>query len=274
MVRSFEYAVLRVIPDARRGECVNVGLVIFKPSGIDVRILQSLSKVSVLNGRLNLDQIRILPKVIEEWTHGVSDSGARHALLKNLGVVSVSDLGYFEISTDQEYEDRIAKLMRNLVVPVAGKRGLQSNVHIKTALKSKFHASRILGTDTVDIARHRVVPDYPIDPDEGLFADFVLKNKVYHVTETADFRAATISNIGRYRAASFAAIKLDKAKSHFGRHTRRFVVYASRDDLAAQPIQLLRDYSDRAFNLASKQEMAEYMEHMVEAAGPNIAGVR
>lgn len=274
MVRSFEYAVLRVIPDARRGECVNVGLVIFVETGVDVRILQPLSKVSALNGRLNLDQIRALPKVIDDWTTGVSDSAAKHALLKNLGVVSVSDLGYFEISSGQEYEDRVTKLMRNLVVPVSPQRSPQSNVHIKTALKSKFHASRILGTETADIARHRVVPDYPIDPDEGLFADFVLKNGAYHVTETADFRAVSISNVGRFRAASFAAIKLDKAKINFGRSTRRFVVYASRDDLTVQPIQLLRDYSDRVFNLDSKDEMAEYMEHMIEAAGPNIAGVR
>ena len=41
-----------------------------------------------------------------------------------------------------------------------------------------------------------MVEDYPIDTDDGLYADFVLKNSAYHVTETADLRVLE-SHVGR-----------------------------------------------------------------------------
>ena len=45
---------------------MNVGLVIFMPEGTDVRLLPTLAKVRALNGRIDLDEIRALPGLIEE----------------------------------------------------------------------------------------------------------------------------------------------------------------------------------------------------------------
>jgi hypothetical protein len=68
------------------------------------------------------------------------------------------------------------------------------------------------------------------------------------------------------RAASFAAIKLDKAKQSFGKTTKRYVVYAARKDAPAQPVNLLGDYSDCIFHIESHQDMASYMEWIMAAA--------
>ena len=266
MARSYKYAVLRVTPDVRRGESVNVGLAIFTASGIDVRILPSLSKVSALSGQIDLASLRQLPQTVAKWTSGVEDIETKHALLRNLGVVTVSGLGCFESLMPQDYEERVAHLMRTLVTPLAARRVVQTGTKIKTALRSHFRGSKILGDSVTDIARHLVVPNYPIDTDEGLYADFVVKNGTYHVTETADFRSAHISTIGRVRVASYAAIKLDKAKQSFGNQTKRFVVFAGREDIPAQPLNLLSDYADSIFNLDSPEDMANYMSLMVEAA--------
>jgi hypothetical protein len=136
-------------------------------------------------------------------------------------------------------------------------------------LKAKFRSNKILGTDVNDIAKHLVVPNYPIDSSEGLFADFVLKNNVYHVTETADLRAQSSSNIDRVRVASLAAIKLHKAIDAFGPKTKRYVVYASIRGGPTQPINLLGDYADQIFHLDSRTDIASYMELIMEAASPN-----
>ncbi len=38
MTHIFSFAILKATPDPRRGERVNVGIVVFKPDGLDIRI--------------------------------------------------------------------------------------------------------------------------------------------------------------------------------------------------------------------------------------------
>ena len=62
-----KYAVLRIVPDERRGERVNIGLIVLKDTSIDVRLISSMSKVSALDGSIDLGQILALPSGIESW---------------------------------------------------------------------------------------------------------------------------------------------------------------------------------------------------------------
>jgi hypothetical protein len=265
MERFYNYSVLRVIPDARRGESVNIGIVVFAGTGLDVRILPSLSKVAALNGQVDLAMLRQLPEALNEWTSGVVDAGAAHALLRDLGIVSVSTLGRFETTSEGSYERAVSRLMRTLVNPVTVPRQ-PYGTRLKTALRTKFKKSKLLGDTSSAIAEHLVVEDYPIDETEGLYADFALKNSAYHITETADFRAASTPQVGLLRAASLAAIKLDKAKQSFGNSTKRYVVYAARRGAPSQPVNLLGDYSDHIFHMDSRQDMASYFEIIATAA--------
>jgi hypothetical protein len=272
MAHSFKYSVLRVIPDSRRGECVNVGLVVFLDDAVDVRVLSSLAKVAALNGAVDLEELRTLPSTISEWVPA-GDIESRHASLRNLGVVSVTELGQFETDgSPDSYDAAVRRLMKALVTPIpAETRLVPPNTRIVTTLKAKFRANRVLGSGVDDITKHLVVPNYPIDEDEGLFADFVVKNGAYHITETADLRAASASNIDRVRIASLAAIKLDRARQMFGKSTKRFVVYASRRGAPAQAENLIGQYADAIFHLDSKKEMASYMERIMNAASPTHA---
>ena len=67
MSDNYQYSVLRVIPNKRRGECVNVGLVVFFNNKIDVRVLPSLNKVRAIDGKVDLSQIFELPELLNEW---------------------------------------------------------------------------------------------------------------------------------------------------------------------------------------------------------------
>jgi hypothetical protein len=274
MAHSFEYAVLRVVPDPRRGECVNIGLAVFLADGVDVRVLPSLAKVTALNGDVDVSSLRELPRVVQEATSGLRDTSSRHLMLRNLGVVSVTELGVFDLGA-QDYERVVDRLMKKLVTPVPATRiSIPASTRITTNLKSKFRAHKILGIAETDIAKHLVVPNYPIDAEEGLYADFVVKNGAYHVTETADMRAGSASNIDRTKIASLTAIKLHKAKENFGKRTKRFVVYAAKSSGGVQQqINLMGDYSEYIFNLHSKSEMAEYMEHIMAAASATHSAV-
>lgn len=272
MAHCFKYSVLRVIPDTRRGECVNVGLVVFLHEGVDVRVLPSLAKVSALNGTVDLDQLRDLPSTISEWIP-TGDTEYRHTMLKDMGVVSVTEMGEFETDgSPHSYETAVKRLMKTLVQPIPAElRAVAPGTRLVTTLKSKFRANRILGSGVNDIAKHLVVPNYPIDEDEGLFADFVVKNGAYHITETADLRATSASNIDRVRIASFAAIKLHRAKETFGKSTKRYVVYASRRGAPAQAENLIGQFADAIFHLDNRKEMASYMEQIMDAASSTRA---
>ena len=68
MDRFFKYAVLRAIPDPRRGEVVNIGLAIFHEQTVDVRMAPTLSKVLALDPGIDIYQYQNLPDAIAQWT--------------------------------------------------------------------------------------------------------------------------------------------------------------------------------------------------------------
>jgi len=273
MAESYKYSVLQVIPDQRRGERVNIGIVVYLADRLDVRILPSLGKVTALNGDIDLQQIYRLDETLNEWTKRYSAAEDKHASLKGFGLISLSELGSFSIENNKSYEDTIEQLMKDLVAPISRAHiPLQSSARLTTSLREKFRKQGILGKHPDDIDKHLVIASYVIDKAESLYSDFVLKNGHYHVTETADFRSRTAGITDKYRVASFAAIKLDKARIKWKDKTHQFVIYASHGDREVQAqLNLLGDYArDGVYNIASRSEMASYMDKMMSAAGKNL----
>jgi hypothetical protein len=48
MARSYEFAVLRLMPDPARGEMINLGIVVFRERDIDIRIGEVISRARLL----------------------------------------------------------------------------------------------------------------------------------------------------------------------------------------------------------------------------------
>ncbi|TMK03458.1 MAG: DUF3037 domain-containing protein [Alphaproteobacteria bacterium] len=51
MAHIYKYTILTAIPDPRRGERVNVGIIVFKDDGLDVRFRQASGKSARLMSR-------------------------------------------------------------------------------------------------------------------------------------------------------------------------------------------------------------------------------
>jgi hypothetical protein len=72
VVNLYEYALLRVVPDLERGECVNVGVVVYcqKRDFLGVRLKVDDVKLKTLAPGLDLDGLRAVLKGVQAHSDG------------------------------------------------------------------------------------------------------------------------------------------------------------------------------------------------------------
>jgi hypothetical protein len=119
MPEQIYYAVLRVIPDPRRGEIVNIGVAAFLHDRLDIRLLSSLAKVRAIDPRIDLQALFELPRALESFVAPLDTVEQRHAVLAGFPGISVSDLGWFQLANPTDYEREIEQLLYDLVMPPA-----------------------------------------------------------------------------------------------------------------------------------------------------------
>ncbi len=271
MEQYFKYAIVRAIPDPRKGEVVNIGIVVFHDQNIDVRLLPSFGKLLALDANADIAEIQNLPESLPQWTARFDTVEEKHAAIHRFGMITLSDLGTFRTTEAVPYAEHVSMLMKNLVTPRARESAPANTANrITTSLREIFRQRDILGKNNSDIRRHLVVPNFPIDPEENLFVDFALKNGSYLFTETADFRSRSKGSLDNSRIASFAAIKLLKAKRRFRIPIKAYVVYAGSGAEISPQLKLLEDYADQLIDLENRRALAKYTQTIMEAAGPNL----
>lgn len=271
MEHSYKYAVIRAVPDPRKGEVINIGIVVFHREHVDVQIAPSLSKLLALDAGVDIQEIRRLPTAISEWTSRFNSVEEKFEAIRRYGIVTLSEAGSFRVTPGMTYEDQISALMKTLVLPRPRDPGASVSVNrISTMLRDMFRQRDVLGKDLEDIHKHLIVPNFPIDSDENLFAEFALKNGAYWFTETADFRARSKGQLDNTRIASLAAIKLVKARKRFRKDVKAFVVYgAGNDSDVTGQLNLLSDYVDELIDVEDRKALARYTQRMMELAGSN-----
>jgi hypothetical protein len=269
MEATYKYAVLRATPDPRRGEVVNIGIVVFHAETVEVLFPPTFHKLLALDGSLDVEQIIQLPETIRLWAARFEGVEQKHNAINKFGIVTLSELGQFRVNDGLSFDAQVQRLMRTFVISPPKPSVVVANNRLTTKLRDIFRKKEVLGYDQTDIKRHLVVQRYPIDEQENLYSDFALKNGVFWFTETVDFRARTKAGIDQYRAASFAAVKLDKARKKH-RKAKTFVVYAQNEDQTAPAaLGLLDDYADEVIDINNKRDLARYTNRILEVVGSN-----
>lgn len=131
-------------------------------------------------------------------------------------------------------------------------------------MRDHFKAGGLWSRKHEDINNHRVVEQYPVSLENGIVADFALRNGVMHITETIDFEIQSL--IGKRVEAQAKTLVLSESLKVFGDMTKTYVVASgtSRPD-AKQSVKLLGEYAD-VFALESPTDMRRYVEAMTSAA--------
>src|SRR4051794_7852586 len=119
MEHIYKYAVLRVMPDPRRGEVVNIGLAVFHADTVDVHVAPSLGKIIALDPSVDIEQYQKLPDALKQWATRFDSVEDRINAIRHFGMVTISELGQFRVTEGVTYAEHVKRLMQTLVVPKA-----------------------------------------------------------------------------------------------------------------------------------------------------------
>ncbi|WP_007374672.1 DUF3037 domain-containing protein [Kosakonia radicincitans] len=270
-MNKFSFSIIKLISDPIRAETINVGVLVETEHGLDIRLLKTEQKIKAVSENFNLSLIEDFTSEIE-WLYDLTPDIKTLSKLFKTGSIQLSEPGMFVLREQTAYDKKVELLMKEYVQPCFSSERTKQNKRIITELKQEFSRAGILGKTHDDLWNHRVVYNFPIAEDEGIYAELLLKNGAYHLTETLDLRGdSTKQKMGD---SALKAITISKAKNVFDGKVSSFVVYAanclSEEKAGLRQLNLIEGYADNVFNLLSEQDMAKYFDHMFTAAGKSL----
>jgi hypothetical protein len=264
MARSFDFCVLKYRPDPRRGEVVNIGIVIFFGEQLDVRLLESFGKAQALSPGVSFDSLATLPGRLNYLTSGINDNQAKRDFLARFGQFTASGLGQFDIALAEDYESEVARLLVDLVLPPRSLKTATKRIgQLRRSVKERFQCSGLLGLSFEDIHAHKVIASFPISEPENLFADFAFKNGKYRFAQIVDLNTSGSNNSQKFKECCEKALVLDKARREFGGDASRIVLFSAPEDRTAivdSSINLLSDYATEILNADSEDDLASFFD--------------
>jgi hypothetical protein len=273
MERVYSFAIVRICPDPRRGELVNIGITVFLPRRLDVRILPTLGKVHALHGELDLAALYALPEKLSAYAKIHRSVAERYALIRKVGMVELSDLGQFRSKDEAEYEQTVQTLITQLVAPTVApfeKEAPQSR--LQSQVRKIIRDVKILGRHQGDFDKHKIVQNYPIAPGKGLYADFAGQNSQFHVTETIDFRVDRGIRGPKFNESAKAAFVLREARALHA-DSNRFLFYAATAEVESQVaphLALLGEFATDFVNFESASDRGRYAQRLAVAFGGEL----
>lgn len=269
MARVFEYALIRLVPFAHRGESLNIGIVVFHPDKADVRLNAPASLISYFN--VSQRAIDWIGSRIHKMDSPDLDIKSRFEMLSDASGYTLSEIGWFSIDAESQYELRIQDIISEYVDKPKQLRSKIKPTGIGRELRNLFKEHDVYSKNIHDIENHKIVPNMPVGPSGKLHIDFMLKNSLYHATETLDFKNSDHVGATEIKSAALSSVTFLHAKethSTFG--IKCYLVYSltSAVEKVLEPaIEIARHNAVQAFNLESRDDKNRYLDLMLEAAG-------
>lgn len=270
MEHTFNYAIIVAVPDPRKGERVNIGVIVFKGGNADVRFRYASSKLKAITGSTCDEHIESVRQRLTMSCKRFSDpKDVIASFMRSESIFCTTKLGWFSISDEADYENRVSSIMDSLIWRPSEERR-EAQTRINTEIADVFRRANVLAQQGESIETGKIVRDFKVDVDEDLTADFVLKNTRLHVTSTLDLRRKAVSRA----QAALKSVILDKSHRNFD-NVNRIAVYAVdpafESDFKSH-IGIMRDYSDVSFNWSSPIERAAFQKSLYDAISHNDLG--
>lgn len=263
------FSLVRCQPDMSRQEVVNVGVVLFTSTGSHVSIPSNQGKLLALDPNLRLDRFFERAQRLQEALTKLYEASVpldeQIQMFSNSGALSLSPVGMID-PVGQGLGELLDELLRELVfAPAKTRMRHVQTSRLHTELRQVFRSAHMLGSKPGDIEKHLVVPNFPIDPEVGLFAEFALKNGQLHITETVDFRLSSMSS--KRQEAQAKTLLLVQAQEAVGQgRLKKYVVVTGASSQVQASMNLLERHADDFIVRESDQDWRRYVDAMYAAA--------
>lgn len=274
---NLPFTLLRIRPDNIRGETMNVGLVTFPPEGARIYFDAPIARLKAFHPDFEHIRGEQWALEIEEELSKLDGITSQLEWLQNsLGAIKAdSKLGSISGDTQEAITDSVELLLERFVhvpereVPAIHKQPASNRTVLKTQLKSWFRRSNLFSSKVSDLSQKRIVPNYPVDANDDLYADFAMKNGSIHVLEVLDFRGVERINRGIRGEASLTAILLDQVKKRFTGESKRIAITAADDyKKFSSLMNIVGGYADDMVAIesaADRQRLADFISTSLNA---------
>lgn len=262
MDRCFEYCILRLMPDAVRGEVVNIGIVVFLNDRVDVRITKNMVKAQALVPNFSLEGIDGIADEIADVANGLPPAEAV-SLLKDLGPLTVSQLGFFS-ANETTYDNKIEQIMRWMVNPPARQAFNEGRSRLHTEIRKQFKDFNLLGKSPDDIAEHKVIPGYTLPGESDMSIDFAMKNGLWRFTQVVDYRTTSKGAHNKIKEVSVKAVTLHQAPKALDVKSEEVKGYAlvwvppEFESIAAPHLRVMSDFTPNIMRYDRPEERERY----------------
>lgn len=260
---TYYYSLIKCTPDMKRQETINIGVVVFHNARLDVRLLQSASKLQLFATDAINDALNDIEERYNFFSKHADTPEEKHSALSmfNDGMIRLGGLGFFMATTNTAYESVLRRLLTTLVEP----QKIGKSTHkpqFSTKLKTEFEKLNLLGNSDEDIAKHKVIANFMLDETADIKAEFMLKNGVYHLTETVDFNTQQ-SLPDKRRQTTDKLWTYSHAEKVLKDSVERYFVYSAsvKNESRARPlIDLVIGNNTHIFNWESMDDRKQYID--------------
>lgn len=270
MARSFEFSVLRLMPDPARGEMVNLGIVIFHEGEIEIRLGEVMTRARLFHPDFTPTALHEGVAVLKRLGAIKLSSKDRHIALKGIGPFALGDLGYFSVEDGKQetYEGHVSRLLRIFAGPVHAEfKKSRSISRLNTDVRKVFRAAKVLAHlgDAGAIEEHKIVPEWPIPTRPSLSADLALKNGIMRVCKIVDLQ---LNDEGHPPVSLFAGVvTLDVAKREANAAETVFAYRATGPSVRIdEALSLARIHATKLVDWEKTQERETFLHDWITAA--------
>ncbi|WP_396604912.1 DUF3037 domain-containing protein [Bradyrhizobium sp. YCK136] len=191
MARTFEFAVLRLVPDLARGESINLGVIVFHDSSVDISVGEVLTRARILFPELNESELKKSLDVLKRLGSAPLSARERHRALSKIGAFALGELGSFTVNEEkpEAYSAQIAMLLSTFVAtPRSSLSKIRASSKLATEVRKVFRREKVLAAigDAGALSEHKIVPEWPIPSRPSIRADLALMNGIMRVCELVD----------------------------------------------------------------------------------------
>lgn len=269
---TFYYSLIKCMPDIKRQETINIGVIIFRKEGLDVQMIKSHNKLQLFATDATTDALTDIEERYTFFSQGADSPQDKHSALSlfNDQLIKLGKLSFFMAKDERDYQKNLNYLMKTLVEPLKSAKNNQKTYFV-TKLKNEFEKLNLLGNSDEDITKHKVIANFMLDEAANIKAEFMLKNGAYHLTETVDFN--TQQGLSEKRRQTTDKLwTYSHAQSVLESEVKKYFVYSA-DKINEERNQGLIDLAERGnaeiYNWESKADQIKYIDTIQKYAHMN-----